>query len=290
MPEGPEILYSSIVIKKIINDYNFTGIIPLNKKVDIPTKLAIMIKNKKYLKVINVNCKGKLLWIELKNLENDDSTFIHIHYRLYGWIYDIEPDNYVNYILKFEKTNKDTKKITNKFLYMKDQIKLNTILFMTQEKHDKAIEELGIDIFTKDFTENIFSNKILSKKCLLANFLLNQNIICGIGNYIKNDAMYLAKLNVFVKTCDLTKKQISELYKNILFIAYSQLITHKKNVMKYLQEYKKENKPKNIESPYKYKVYGQKETFDGKEVIRVSVSGRGSFSTQEYIEDKKSSK
>ena len=77
---------------------------------------------------------------------------------------------------------------------------------------------------------------------MLANFLLDQHTICGIGNYIKNEAMYLTKLNVFVKMNELTKEQVNHLYKNILFVAYSKLITHKKNAIKYLPKNKTINK------------------------------------------------
>jgi formamidopyrimidine-DNA glycosylase len=276
MPEGPEILYSSIIIKKIINNYNFVDIVPVNKnQVSIPIKICNIIVDKEKLKVINVDCKGKLLWIELHN--GDNNIFIHIHHYLKGWLHDVEPENYVNYILKFKKGNTKTKN-----LYMQDKLKLNKILFLTKNDHNIAIKKLGIDIFSNEFTLENFKTKILSKRSLLANFLLDQHIMCGIGNYIKNDAMYLAKINIYSKTCGLTAQQIYDLYYAILFVAYSKLITHKHNAIKYLPINKQLNIPNTLELPYEYKVYDKKETIDGKKILKFNVSGRGSFTTIEY--------
>lgn len=292
MPEGPEILYSSIIIKKIINNYNFTEIISnTDKNISIPIKIKHMVKNNEILKVINVSCKGKLLWIELKNQNTNDNIFIHIHYGLHGWMHDIKPEKYIDYTITFKKTkiNKTTNKQSTKekYLYMEDKIKWNKISFMFKQEHEIEIETLGVDIFSKEFTKKFFKEIMTSKKkAMLANFLLDQHTICGIGNYIKNEAMYLTKLNVFTKMCDLTKEQINNLYKNILFVAYSKLITHKKNAMKYLPEDKQINKPKITEYPYQYKVYNQSETSSGEKVTKVTVGGRGSFSTKEYIENK----
>jgi formamidopyrimidine-DNA glycosylase len=279
MPEGPEILYSSVIIKKIINKYNLSNItFENNLQTELKNKFNNLLNNNKQT-VIDVNCKGKLLWIELKNNNDNINNFIHIHYGLHGWICEEKPVSNLSYTLKFKNGKKE------KLLYMEDRINLNKISLLTKEEHNKIINKLGIDIFTDNFTEEIFKKKILSKKILLANFIMNQNIFCGIGNYIKNDSMYLTKLNVTIKTNELTTKQINELYKNILYIAYSKLLTHKDNIMKYLPEIKKVNKPEFVQVPYEYKVYNRKETDDGQKVIKVKVSGRATYSTEQYINE-----
>lgn len=296
MPEGPEILYSSVIINKLINSFSFNKIeFKTDKYHDKKNDRSELNYRNKFKNIHNyivsdVSCKGKLLWIKLKNKK--DYMFIHIHYGLHGWMFDTEPDNYLDYIITFNKKEND--KTIQKQLFMQDKINLNKIYVVNEDEHNEIINKMGIDIFSDKFTKEIFKEKIQSKRSLLAGFMLSQDIFCGMGNYIKNDGMYMTKLNVRVKTCDLDLDQINELYHNILFIAYSKLLTHKRNIMKYLPEFKKVNKPNHLEVPYEYKVYSRKVTDDGQKVIKVNVSGRASYSTQEYttpiIKDDKDTK
>lgn len=289
MPEGPEILYSSIVIKKLIKNYNFVTIDSFSdKQVKIPTDFEKNLKNTKSGKVINVDCKGKLMWIEIENInkikgkETKESIFIHIHYGITGWLLDTDPEKYVKYKLCFKKDNKE------KCLYMKDIRRFSKIQFLSKKEHEKEINKLGVDIFTKEFSESKFKELIKSKKTILASYLMDQKVICGIGNYIKNEAIYLTKLNVAVKTSELTEEQIKELYKNILFVSYSKLMTHltDSKMTKYLPKDRKTNEPKKLEVPYEFKVYNQTQTNkDDKiiKVLKVTIGGRDSYSTEEYI-------
>lgn len=285
MPEGPEILYSSIVIKKMIKKYYFSDIISFSdKQVTAPKQFMNKLKQNISGKVVNVNCKGKLLWIELENSIDEGNMFIHIHYGLTGWLVDTEPDNYIKYKLIFTKKRKD-KPDNQKILFMKDKRRFSKIKFMTEEEHIKEINKLGIDIFSEEFTVNYLKKIMESKKVILGSFIMNQHLICGIGNYIKNDAMFEAKLNVSVKTSELSSLQIKDLYKYILFISYSKLMTHlkEKNMIKYLSPDKTSNIPKKLEIPYEFKVYNQTETRNGEKVIKVSIGGRDTYSTKEYI-------
>ena len=118
---------------------------------------------------------------------------------------------------------------------------------------------------------------------ILAALLLNQSIFSGIGNYIKNEALYLTHLRVKIKSSDLTDLQISKLYNNILFVAYSSLIEMLRDskAEKYLNKSKRINEPVKLEIPYQYKVYAQEKTPDGKEVFKIKVAGRDSYCIKE---------
>lgn len=269
MPEGPEILYSSIAIKKYLKNYKFNVINSFSdNKVVVPTEV------KKHSMIVNVDCKGKLLWLELEN-----NMYLHIHYGLTGWLVNEKPDNYIKYELSFVKNTKE------KYLFMRDKRRFSKIHFVNMEDHNKEIEKLGPDIFTKDFSIKYFETIISSKNTILASFLLDQKNMAGIGNYIKNESIYLTKLNVSVKTSNLLKEQIKNLYDNILFVAYSKLMTHltENKIIKKLPKNKSQNKPSKLEIPYEFKVYDQQITKDNKKVIKTIVGGRDSYSTEEYI-------
>ena len=166
---------------------------------------------------------------------------------------------------------------------MEDKRRFSKINVCTEEQHNKIINKLGIDLFSDKFTLDNFKNIIKSKNTMLASFLLKQEIFCGIGNYIKNEVLYIGKLKVTIKTSELTEEQIDKLYTNILLVGYSNLIemlTDSK-IVKYLDKSKTTYMPKKLEIPYVYKIYGREVTHDGKKVLKIKVGGRDTYCIKE---------
>ena len=95
--------------------------------------------------------------------------------------------------------------------------------------------------------------------------------------------MYMTKLKAKVKTSELSDNQIGELYSNILFVAYSNLVEMLKNtkIFKYLDKSKSTHMPKKLEVPYEYKIYGRETTYDGKKVLKIKVGGRDTYCIKE---------
>ncbi len=268
MPEGPELLYFATVFKKKLKDGVVTKIISnTDKPAIVPDDFVG--------KIISIDSKGKLLWFQVTGKTHD--YYIHIHYGITGWLTFEKPDKNIKFEFVIKMKDKE------KHLYMEDRRRFSKVKIFKKEEHDKIINELGTDIFTKEFTLDKFSEVIKSKNMILAALLLNQSIFSGIGNYIKNESMYLTHLRVKIKTSDLTDEQISLLYKNILFVAYSSLIEmlRDSNAEKYLDKSKRINEPKKLEVPYQYKVYAQEKTSDGKEVFKIKVAGRDSYCIKE---------
>lgn len=268
MPEGPELLYFATLFKKKLKD---AAIYDIKSFTDKP---AILPKDYEG-KILSVNCKGKLLWFRVTGKSQD--YYIHIHYGISGWLtFDLPEKN-----IKFEfNIRKKDKEVT---MYMEDQRRFSKVKIYNLKEHDKIIGELGIDIFTPEFTEEKFKDTIKNKNMILAAFLLNQHIFCGIGNYIKNESIYMTNLRVKIKTSDLTDEQISKLYKNILFVSYSTLIEMLRDskAEKYLDPIKKMNEPKKLEIPYVYKIYSRDKTSNGDIVFKIKVAGRDSYCIKE---------
>ena len=271
MPEGPEILYFSVLLKKKLNNYKF-------KEIKSFTDKPIIVPDKWEGKIIDVGCKGKLLWIFVSG-KNNNNFYMHIHYGITGWFTFDKPKSNVKFEFIFEKENSE-KQI---YLYMEDKRRFSKINIYTPEQHEKNINKLGIDLFSEEFTLENFKNIINSKNTLIAALLLKQEIFCGIGNYIKNEALYMGKLNVKIKTSELSDEQITTLYSNILFVGYSNLIEmlSDSKIEKYLPQSKKSHMPKKLEIPYEYKIYGREKTIDGKTVIKIKVAGRDTYCIKE---------
>ena len=156
--------------------------------------------------------------------------------------------------------------------------RFSKIQIHTEKEHNILFNKLGNDILNPNtFTLDYFLQIIKSKKSLLASTLLKQEYFAGLGNYIKNEAMYLSHINVKSKTNELSDEIITKLYKNILFVAYSTLMT-------LLQEQGlkiKTSNLDNLEIPYIYKVYTRTKTDDNKIVYKIKVGGRDTYCIKE---------
>lgn len=273
MPEGPEILFCSVLFKKkLVSKYKFNEIKSYTDK-------PIIIPKDWDGTIIDCDSKGKLLWLIVKSTDNKKNYYMHIHYGITGWLKFEKPESWIKF--EFVLNNIKTNKKIN--LYMEDKRRFSKIKIYNEEQHIKIISKLGIDIFSEKFTLENFKSIIENKNVLLAPFLLKQNFFCGIGNYIKNECMYLTKLKSKIKTSELDIIQIKNLYLNILFVAYSNLVEMLKdeNIYKYLNKNKMSHLPTELEIPYKYKIYGKDKTSDGKKVYKIKVGGRDTFCIKE---------
>lgn len=273
MPEGPEILYTQVFLKnKLALKYKFDTI---NSYTDKP----IIVPKDWEGKILEIDCKGKLLWLEVSSTNKEKKYYMHIHYGITGWLYFEKPESNIKFefILKNIKTNS---KIN---LYMDDKRRFSKIIIYDEKQHHQIISKLGIDIFGKDFTLNNFKTIINSKDSMIATLLLKQEIFCGIGNYIKNEVMYMTKLKAKIKTSKVSEDKIEELYSNILFVAYSNLVEMLKDrkILKYLDKSKLIHRPKKLEVPYEYKIYGREITSDNKKVLKIKVGGRDTYCIKE---------
>lgn len=272
MPEGPEITYFSVFLKKKLANYKLYKI---NSFTDKPVLLP---KNNEWEgDIIDVECKGKVLWFYITG--KNQNYYMHIHYGLTGWFQFEKPENYIKFELLFKNVKNDKKII----LYMEDKRRFSKINIFTEKQHNMLIDKIGIDLFSDKFTLEKFKNTIKSKNTLLAAFLLKQEIFSGIGNYIKNEAMFMGKLKVTVKTSELTNSQINKLYDDILFVGYSNLIEmlYNSQIVKYLDLSKKTFMPIKLEIPYIYKIYGRETTDDGKKILKIKIAGRDTYCIKE---------
>ena len=263
MPEGPEIKYLGELCKKNLINYNLVNIISNSK-----SKVKLPIESK----LIDIQTKGKLLILIFKDF------YFNIHFGLTGWlILSKENDNnnddnkyskYPKYELFFRKDNINIK------AYIDDMRRFSKLkIIKKKEDHDKILNKLGVDILSKEFTLDFFI-QIKNNKKLITALLLDQDKMCGIGNYIKNESLYIAKISPFRKASSLSDDEIKHLYNAIKYVAYSNLVEQlKDDKLKVDKIYKSIN----ISVPYKLKVYEQDKDPKGNKVIIENISGRRTF-------------
>jgi len=249
MPEGPEIYYLKELLKKKIKGKIFKNIVSNTKSVvDLPEEA----------KVIDIDCKGKLLWIIT------EKYYVHLHMMISGWLV-FEKPKICKYEFQFENMN----------IYMDDTRRFSKVSVVeTKEEHDEIVEKLGFDFLRNEITQESFGDILENAKKNIGELLLNQKIFCGIGNYIRNEALYLANINPKTKCGDLKKEDIENLYGQIKFVLFSNLFEMLENEKLKIPRNIKRIAPKKLEVPYKYKIYDRKEDDNGNKITKEKLAGR----------------
>jgi len=255
MPEGPEILYLSKLCENYVLNKTLIGI----DTVDHTHSIKIPHESK----IKRIMTKGKLLIFVM------DTYYVHIHFGLDGWLLFDDP-KYPRYKFTF-KNSRD--------MYLDDSRKFSRIkIVKTVEENDKILDKLGIDIMTEDFTFDYFKEQITSRSKSILALLMDQTCFAGIGNYIKNESLYLAKIHPKRKSSSLTNKEIKDLYNAIKYVAFSNFVDEMKTSKLHVDKFYESIK---IEVPYKFKVYGKTIDPKGNKVIKDTIGGRGCYYVKE---------
>ena len=85
--------------------------------------------------------------------------------------------------------------------------------------------------------------------------LMNQKIFAGIGNYIKNDALYLSKISPYRKVNTLSDQEKKTLYDKIIFVAFSNVYDWFKTYKLEVPERIKIIAPKKLQVPYEFYIF-----------------------------------
>ena len=249
MPEAPEV---RVMVEKVLRPFRHSSLIDLQivsgryQKHGKPDHWSTFIKQLP-LSIETFHRRGKSVWITFEN-----STWsIYLTLGMTGH-YVLEPSKHTH--LHFI-TNRGT-------FYIDDVRNFGTLtIYPTKEALDEKIATLGMDFFDPHLTPTVFyqlwTNEISPQKYVV-DALLEQYPFAGIGNYVRAEALYLAKIHPFETCGSLSKKQILTLYRAIRRIMEEYYEEQRKNGLLYAGFY----------------VYQQKETKKGEKVERKEWKGR----------------
>lgn len=182
MPEGPEIWRTADSLGKALQDRNITDcFFAFDELKEFETKL-------KGKKVTNVEARGKAI---ITHFEGDCAMYSHN--QLYGkWMVrdaGEEPDT--NRSLRVALHNEEK----SAYLYSASEIE---ILPPEEIPDHSYIRKLGPDVLHPDTTYEDIIGQFRSdnfKNRKLTTLLLDQGFISGIGNYLRSEIMFYAKVN-----------------------------------------------------------------------------------------------
>lgn len=131
-------------------------------------------------------------------------------------------------------------RMEGKYFYVEDHFELNphvhviftldngsrllyqdTRKFGTYHLYDKAtdlettapFQVLGLEPFSKEFTSSYVKQKIQNKKKPIKSLLLDQTVVCGLGNIYVDEVLYRCRLHPLTPSSQLSDKEIENVVK-----------------------------------------------------------------------------
>jgi formamidopyrimidine-DNA glycosylase len=213
MPEGVEVKCTTDFLKELegqsILSWQFS-----NEKFTFGG-YAESVKN---AEIEEIWCKGKTIFFSLYKERSDKSSikttegekFYCVHTMRLSGSWSKSSNKYTICTITTE----------NGTFYYRDPRKFGTFEFVNEEEVNRVIDGLGVDIFSTDFKlRMLFILTAQHRNKNITSFLMNQNIISGIGNYLKAEILYAAKLSPLRKVGSLSFDEIERLYGAILDIS-----------------------------------------------------------------------
>ena len=104
-------------------------------------------------------------------------------------------------------------------MYFYDQLSFGTLKIIDKKTDlEKKLKELGPDMLDKETTFEIFQKHITKKTHsdkAIGNVIVNQKVISGIGNYLRSDALWMAKVSPFRKVSEIDNNELELIYKAV---------------------------------------------------------------------------
>ena len=191
-------------MSEVVNGRKLRDIVILSGryiKKDPESYLAFRKKiNVEPLVITDVKCKGKFIYF----LTNSDWSIWNTLGMSGGWSpNDEHPHARVKFLLE------------DSIVCFNDTRNFGTLKFVNDEKKlQKKLKSLGTDILAEEIPFDIFKNKIMYYNGkTLPEILMDQSLFSGIGNYLKAESLYLAKLSPHRYAYTLTDEEIESLRK-----------------------------------------------------------------------------
>jgi DNA-formamidopyrimidine glycosylase len=205
MPEGPEVKRISVQLNNIISGKTISNIEILSGRYlthGPPSGLKNFLLTEN--KISSVTCKGKFIWINFLN--NPEYSIWNTLGMTGSWSREVEEHARV----KISFTDESS-------IYFTDIRNFGTLHFsFSKDDLDKKLKSLGPDMLSAPPTrEEFFKIVKRQKNKTLPEFVMNQKMISGVGNYVKAEALYLAGISP-TRTCSsLSEKEIIALQDSI---------------------------------------------------------------------------
>jgi len=270
MPELPEVETSRKYIKQFLLNSKIVNIQTRVSKLrwNINPDIKKIFNNSRILKISRI---GKYIMI---NASNKNTLILHLGMSGYLSIKGANQKKikHDHVIINFERINGE-----KKCLIFNDQRRFGYVDFhntLNLKKHF-LIKNLGIDGLSKSLKYVSLKTIFLNKTSIIKSVLLDQKIICGIGNIYASEILFYSKINPLKKVNHLSSDEINTLLHNIK-IVFSKAVSNGGTTIK---DYKQPNGKVGY-FKQKLKVYGREKLkcYDCNNIIfKLNINKRATY-------------
>jgi DNA-formamidopyrimidine glycosylase len=271
MPEGPEVRQIVDLLNKKLKNKKIDNIEVLGgrynkhslKKPDFNKLNGLIIKS--------INCYGKFIYWQFKNT---DIILFNTLGMSGWWVFDEMPHNNIKFVI--DST------INNITIYFNDPRNFGTINISNFINLNKKLSTLGADIFNINNLD-LFIERLNKKRddTMICTALLDQNVIAGCGNYLRAEALYIAKISPFRTIKNLSNDEINMLWDILVQLAWFYYNENKgrqlniiNNKYKLSAKYKKSGPSKYKPDEGYFHVYRQNTDTLGNKVLKKEINNR----------------
>ena len=221
MPEGPEVTQMTNVIRKHFLNTSLKSLHPAHASLHLPQK------------IISIQNKGKFVYLLLQN-----NIAIGITPGMTGHLFF--PDHSFKTMecyVYHEKHNHAQFVTTKGSFFFNDPRKFGRIKVFTTEELKKKLDDLGPDLLRNlpKMSLSQFQERLNTYRPgkPIADLLLDQSFIAGVGNYLRAEALYLAKIHPLRKVGALSTLDVARLKRSLERVGRESYEAQKKNLHTY---------------------------------------------------------
>ena len=214
MPEGPEVTIVAEGLEEILKDkyiINF-GVTDNGRYRNKSPDNSVLFGDSLPLLVEKVENKGKLIYFTFSSKKD---KFYMVNTLGMSGVWKRRKEKHTCFFFEYSSSLESEER---EKLYFIDQRHFGTIKFLTTKQDlEKKLKELGPDMLNDPkMNYKLFKERLLKyKHWNIVKALMCQKIISGIGNYLKSESLYHARLSPFLKVEDLSEEQFYNLYQSI---------------------------------------------------------------------------
>lgn len=251
MPEGPEVKRVGEGLARKVSGKTITEIIILSGRYTkkSPTGLDDFSKSLP-IKVVGCGVHGKFIyWI------CNDANFIWSTLGMTG-SWGSSKKKHARVEIKFSDGTS---------VFYNDPRNFGTLKFVKGKQiMINKLNSFGPDMLAEDVSDEDFMSAIRKKsKWQITKALMDQSVVCGVGNYVKADSLWLARLSPLRRVSELTDEELKNLNRSIKHVLRESYQSGGATIRTYKGFDDEEG-----EYGQRMLVYGQEYDPDGNEVVK----------------------
>lgn len=262
MPEGPEIKQAADKIAIAIVHQPLTGIFFAFDNLKPYEKILVG------QQVTSVKPRGKALLTRFQN-----QVSIYSHNQLYGkWV--------IRAAHSYPTTNRQLRlalhtQKKSALLYSASDIE---VLTDDQVASHPFLSRLGLDVLDEATTVEQVQERLLDKRFArrgLAGSLLDQQFLCGLGNYLRSEVLFVAGVHPTLRPIDCTFEQLAKLAMGAIAVSRQSYQTHGiTNDLDIVATLKQQGYPRRAYRHFVFNREGQPCFVCGTEILKATLAGR----------------